>query len=151
MPLELRLITSPSDLPIAANVIFTSFLQIPLNKASYPHGATPALIASRSSDFLALFNNDPSLRLLKVIDTELNDEIIAVAEWHIYETPEAESQRFDIGRGEKKWENTPDMRGDLFTSFWNRLVEARQRMRGKAHVSKLADTLQSVLLCNMFV
>ena len=146
MPLELRPITSPEDFPALADLLFNSFLRIPLSAACYPKGPTPALIAPGETSARNLFDNDPSVRFLKVVDTDLADEIIAIAEWHIFETPETEAKRFDIGRGERKFQNTEEMRGDVFTNFWKGIIAGRMQTRGKAHVflSKLATAAPHV-------
>lgn len=77
---------------------------------------------------------DPSLLVMKVIDTDLN-EIIAFSRWHNFkqERPESEWKKDE----KREWdEGTNEEAGNAFLSA---IIEKRQRlMAGKAHCCQLS-------------
>ena len=103
--------------------------QIVFPKIPEPKGRTKS-IERWTRDMLT----DPSLSVMKVIDTDLN-EIIAFSRWYIFkqERPESEWKKHE----QREWdEGSNEEAGNAFLSA---IIEKRQRlMTGKAHCCQLS-------------
>lgn len=101
-----------------------------INQALYSHGLTQAIIGSTEARHREYITNDPTARYLKIIDSELDDQIIAFAEWHIFSTASKEAARLDLAP--RTWPS--DVNLPLATEYWGHIVNARKGMTGKPHV-----------------
>lgn len=132
MPLSLLPVTSPADIPTLTHLHLDAFIRIPINHAIWPHGITDNVLGHAETSHRKALDADPSARYLKVVDDDTS-AIIAFARWHVFATPEAESQRWDLKP--RDWGKDVDL--DVAGAFWVEIVRARRRMEGKAHCCEL--------------
>lgn len=130
MALRIENITS-EDIPAIAKIHYDSLLTNLPNQMIYPKGATAALLSRTEKRYTTVLDSDPEARLLKIVDDETG-EIIAFAEWHVFETVEQEGRRKDL----EKRDPAPDTNQELAAEFWNEIVKARKTMAGKPHCRK---------------
>lgn len=83
MPLQL-LPAEPGDLPRIVQLEDASFADNPLTPILFPNGKSKESQDAYVEHLLQQWQDNPSGRLVKVIDTELNDLIIAFARWYIF-------------------------------------------------------------------
>jgi hypothetical protein len=138
MPLELRQANSTKDVSKLAKVHLDAFNLIRVNQAIWPHGVTTDIISGTESRHRNSLEGDPTAHYLTIVDTDRDDEIIAFAEWHIFNTAEEEGTRKDLTP--REWGRDVDL--DVATEFWAHIVEARRKMQGKGHCCKSANSIR---------
>lgn len=131
MGLSLRPVVSSTDIPILTKIHLDAFIRIPVNQAIWSNGITQAIVSTTERRNLKSFESGTNAQFLKVVDEDL-DELIALAIWFVFETPEAEKNRMDLVA--REW--GPDANSEIGTEFWAGTLEARRTMHGKPHCCK---------------
>lgn len=83
MPLQLKLVTSLTDYPSLAAIKYHAFKTNTLNKLMYPPSVSPSALQSWFVEREKRDAQSPFQRIVAVIDTNNEDEIIAYAKWEL--------------------------------------------------------------------
>jgi hypothetical protein len=126
MPLKL-LVAESGDLPRIVQLENESFADSPLTPILFPNGKSQESQDAYVENLLQQWQDNPSCRHVKIIDTDLNDKIIAFACWYIF-----------IGDDVKFIKTDPEARNNLPGSnqaavdeFFGGLLKIRVRLLGK--------------------
>ena len=90
--LELLPVTSVADIKALTALQLNAFLRIPVNSVIWPNGVTPSIQSGAETRYTKSLETDPCARLWKVVDTA-DGQIIAMAIWYLFLTPEEEGKR----------------------------------------------------------
>jgi hypothetical protein len=83
MPLR-RLLAEPADLPRIIQLENESFADSPVTPFLFPNGQSRESQDAYVKGLLQQWQDNSACRHVKVIDTDLNDKIIAFARWYIF-------------------------------------------------------------------
>ena len=143
MPLLLKPAVE-ADLEHIVDIQFEAFAPSPFSQLMFLCGVTPEaklLAVERSRrDF-----DDPVIKYVKVVDTDLDNKAVAFAKWHIYreERPESEwmkAETRDYGEGSNR---------EVIDEFWGQITEKRRtHLGGQPHcrMKKYFQRMASQLL-----
>jgi hypothetical protein len=134
MPLQLKLITSPTDYPALASVRYAAFKDNTLNQLMYFSTVAPQTLQAWFVEREKRDAANPFQRIVAVIDTDLNDgEIIAYARCDLPSTL-AGGAKVDLGPIPKVPEGTNE-------EIWRAFRAGVDGMRGKwGDVSQIFGT-----------
>ena len=134
MPLEVR-VAVDADMPRTVDIFLHA------SNRSWLETLAPSGISPASRDIMIENNhkdlNDPQCAFMKVVDTDLDDEVIAFAKWYVYRTerPKSEWERNDS----RDW--GPDWNRGLLQEFFGELgAKKRKHIAGMPHCCKPKDS-----------
>jgi hypothetical protein len=127
MPLKL-LAAKPGDLPRIVQLENDSFADSPLTPILFPNGRSPEAQAAYVETLLQQWHDNSSSRHAIVVDSDLNDEIIAFARWFMYIGDDVKYIKTEPGqRG-----NTPGCNEEAMNEFFDGMMNLRLRILGKS-------------------
>ncbi|KAF7503835.1 hypothetical protein GJ744_003225 [Endocarpon pusillum] len=126
MPLKL-LTAEPGDIPRIVQLEEEAFADSPLTPILFPDGKSQDIQDAYVENLLQQWQDNSASRTIKVIDTDLNDKIIAFARWYIF-----------IGDDVRFIKMDPDERHNILGSneaagneFFGGLLKIRARIMGR--------------------
>lgn len=129
MPLHLRVGVN-ADLERIMDIQFEAFGPDPWNQTLFPNGISPDSRARLTEYAKKDMDENPHVTFMTVVDTELDNQIIAFGKWYIYkqERPESEWNKSDS----RVWGE--DTNREAIHAFFTPLGEKRRKyMAGKPH------------------
>ena len=106
-----------------------AFHKDPIHNAMFPKGTTPETMAKMKSNSIQELR-DPSIKYMKVVDTDHENEIIAFGKWHIYRQERLESEWNVLDS--RDWGR--DVNQEVSEAFFAELGARRKKfMAGKPH------------------
>lgn len=120
MPLKVVDATG-ADFPEMMRIDQEAYKGSPVSSLFFPHGRTPEVLDLQQKDLLKQAQEDRSVRNIKVIDTDHNDEPIAFARWHLLYGDNAQNAR---GDSNKKFTIPGGDQANL--AMWNDSVRKRR-------------------------
>ena len=126
MPLKLLLAES-RDLPRIVQLEEDSFADSPLTPILFPNGKSLEAQDAYVEHLLQRWQDNPSCRHVKVIDTELNDKVIAFARWYIFIGDDVKYIKTDP----EESKNMPGSNKAAANEFFGGLLKIRLRLLGK--------------------
>ncbi|MCJ1230413.1 hypothetical protein MMC12_007087 [Toensbergia leucococca] len=128
MPLILRQPTE-TDLERMLTVQIIAFSRDPWNNIMFPGGLTLDA-RSKALEHGRQEMKDPTIAFMTVIDTDINEEIVAIAKWHTYKTERPENE----WRTHKKKEWGKGVNVEAANEFFGTFHQKRSRvMKGNPH------------------
>lgn len=86
MSLQIKIVTSPADYPALAHIKYLAFASNTLNQLMYPPSISPQSLQSWFVEREKRDAQNPFQRIVAVVDTEKENEIIAHAKWELPST-----------------------------------------------------------------
>ena len=86
MPLLIRPAVE-ADLERIVEILFEAFAPDPLTQIMFPHGGENPEAKNKALEQNRKDFHNPVITYMKIVDTDLNDEVIAFAKWYIYKKP----------------------------------------------------------------
>ena len=141
MPLELQKAVD-ADMPRIVDIYFEATAR------SWQETMAPNGVSTVSRDIMIDNNRknlrDPCCAFMKVVDTDLDNEVIAFGKWFIYrnERPKSEWDREDS----REW--GPDWNREVLREFFGELgAKKRKHIAGRPHCCKSTTNLEHMAIC----
>ena len=132
MPLVLRE-AQEADIPRCLDIMYNAFSKDPWDRIMFPQIPPPSARGNSTRRWRHEILEDPCVTFLKVIDTDISDEIISFGKWHVYtkERPESEWKRITLG----DWDEGTNV--EAANAFFGGMRLKRQKlMKGDPHCCK---------------
>ena len=119
-----------ADLERIVEILFEAFAPDPLTQIMFPRGGEDPEAKNKALEQNRKDFHNPVITYMKIVDTDLNDEVIAFAKWYIYKEarPESEWKKpevRDYGEGANQ---------EAIDAFFGQLTEKRwKHLEGKPH------------------
>lgn len=126
MPLMLRP-AEPSDLPRIVQLENASFADSPLTPILFPNGQPPDAQDAYVESLRKKWTTDTASRHMVVVDTNLDDKIIAFARWSIYVGDDVRFIKTDLSQKEP----TPGSNVEAHNEYFGGLLKFRVDLLGK--------------------
>ncbi len=126
MPLKL-LPAEPGDLSHIVQLENGAFAGNPLTPILYPGGMSPESQDAYIETLLQQWQDNHACRTVKVVDTDLNDRIIAFARWYIFIGDDVKFIKTDP----TERHNAPGSNEAAGNGFFGGLLKIRARILGK--------------------
>jgi len=122
MPLLLRMAVE-ADIDQILDIQYEANDSDPWHQTLFPNGISTATRNMTREHARTAMQTDPHTHYVVVVDTDLNDEIIAFAKWMIYkqERPESEWNKADT----RKWPEDTNL--EAISAFFGPLLEKRRK------------------------
>ena len=129
--------TEEQDIPRLLDILYAAFHDDPWDQIMFPRVPPPEARMASTKRWQHEISVDPHTSVIKVVDTDQNDEIIAFARWHIYRTERPESEWKDARP--REWDEGTNI--DAANAFLHAVRQKRQKiMAGKPHFCTSAST-----------
>jgi hypothetical protein len=126
MPLELRP-AEPGDLPRIVQLEKESFADSPLTPVLFPNSRSQESQDAYVETLLQQWQDNSSSRHVKVIDTDLNDKLIAFARWFIFIGDDVKFIKTDPSERQ----NAPGCDEAAGNAFFGGLLKLRVQLLGR--------------------
>ena len=126
MPLKL-LLAEPGDLPLIVQLQNQSFADSPVTPILFPGGHSQSSQDASVETLLQKWQDRSACWHVKVIDTDLDDKIIAFARWYIFVGEEVKFIKTDPNEPQ----NRPGSNPAAAHEFYGGLVRIRAKLLGK--------------------
>jgi hypothetical protein len=126
MPLR-RLLAEPDDLPRIVQLENESFADSPLTPILFPNGRSQESQDAYVKTLLQQWQDNSACRHVKVIDTDLNDKIIAFARWYLFVGDDVKFIKTDPNERQ----NTPGANEAAANAFFGGLLRIRIAKLGR--------------------
>jgi ribosomal protein S18 acetylase RimI-like enzyme len=142
MPLKL-LPAEPGDLPRIVELENESFADSPLTPILFPNGKSQGSQSAYIETLLLQWQDNSASRHVKVIDTDLNDKIIAFARWFIFVGDDVKFIKTDPNERH----HAPGSNEEAVNEFFGGLLKIRIRILGRTpHCCEFAEQMLVALL-----
>lgn len=123
-----------ADIPRMLDIMYAAFHDDPWDRIMFPQVPPPESRTASTKRWRHEISGDPHVTVLKVVDTDKGNEIIAFARWHIYRDKRPESEWKSVAP--RDWDEGTNV--EAANAFFGAIREKRQKvMKGDPHCCRI--------------
>ena len=122
-----------ADIPRCLDIMYAAFSNDPWDRIMYPQTPPPNARGNSTRRWRYEILEDPHITVLKVVDTDEKDEIIAFGRWHVYRNERPESEWKNMAP--RDWDEGTNV--EAANAFYSAIRQTRKKfMKGDPHCCK---------------